>query len=241
MSKNYTNEISKLQWELNKIIGRDTLYHENRSKWYYDYILALHMETCELMDCINWKWWTTEGKNNQYQVIVDEKNAIIEAIDCLHFLVSLMQICGLLNKEDNQDIFKNGLESIKAADEETSEVKEDKKKLLSTFVANLMFASNNLMQRVNNAYVSHKDDKCISYFFSSKKFPIRYKLEEEDFKLITVLINSLISIFYILDLSIDKILNVYKKKHNKNVLRQENGYSVATKTEDDNNEIKDEL
>ena len=56
-----------------------------------------------------------------------------------------------------------------------------------------------------------------------------------------IMLNSLISIFYILDLSIEKILKIYKKKHNKNVLRQENGYSSLTKTEDDNNEIKSDL
>jgi len=86
-------EIWKLQGELNTIIGRDTINDLNKHEWIFDYAIALHDEATELFNCTNWKFWSSEGRDKQYLKIIDYKNAKIEAIDCLHFLVSLMQVC----------------------------------------------------------------------------------------------------------------------------------------------------
>lgn len=127
------NEIYKMQHDLNIMIGRDTINDPEKEKWLFDFTVALGDEIQELQNCTNWKWWAEEGREDQFNKIIDKANAKIEAIDALHFLMSIFQI---------------------------------------------------------------------------------------------------------LDITPDDVIKIYKKKHEKNVLRQKNGYSVLNKTEDDNDEIK---
>ena len=59
--------------------------------------------------------------------------------------------------------------------------------------------------------------------------------------LILNLWDHLIQAFVLMDMTLESIYDIYKMKHEKNILRQRNGYSVANKTEDDNNEIKSKI
>jgi len=91
--------IYQMQAELNVIFGRDTVNDPRRVEWLFDYTEALSSEVQELKDCINWKFWSEEGKEKQYKKLIDSKNAKIEAIDCLHFLITIFQILGMTPEE----------------------------------------------------------------------------------------------------------------------------------------------
>lgn len=129
-------KIYKMQHELNILVGRDTINDPEKQKWLFDYTFAASSECQELMDCCNWKFWSDEGHTDQYQKILNLKNSKIEAIDILHFLISIFQI---------------------------------------------------------------------------------------------------------LDMTPDDIFKIYKMKHEKNILRQKNGYSILNKTNGDNEEIEKSL
>lgn len=62
--------------------------------------------------------------------------------------------------------------------------------------------------------------------------------KKPDLHSIAVLFHAL---FHYFELTPEKILEVYKKKHAANVARQETGYSVDTKTEADNEQIEKEI
>ncbi len=83
-------EIFKEQYELNKRIGIDTanMTDEERVKWVLNYSRALQQECAELIDSVPWKWWA------KYQKF-DAQNAKVEAVDILHFLVSIAQVLGM--------------------------------------------------------------------------------------------------------------------------------------------------
>ena len=233
---NYTDTLSSMQLDLNKIIGRDTINDENKNKWLFDYILALHVEAVELLDCTSWKWWSKEGKENQYHKLVDEKNAKVEAIDCLHFLMSICHITNLIKEKDNEDIFYKSMMGATEASNDDSQ--EQKERLLSTFINYIIIGTGALLSRINLKYVSNGH---LSYVNDFNDNYIQYELNEQDYNAIISLINSLVSIFTILGMDIDDVYRVYKLKHEKNILRQENGYSTLTKTEEDNNQIKEQL
>jgi len=196
-------EIWVLQGELNKIIGRDTIDNPNTKWWFFDYAIALHDEATELFNCCNWKWWSAEGHDDQYQKIIDPKNAKIEVIDCLHFLISLMHITGfdiLKYKKEFEESWNNK----PALDEKSFAV-------VST---NLIYNSVDLMR--TGDYIDIE-------------------------KLLKITMINLIGIFIILGFEKSDILKIYKMKHEKNILRQKNGYSMKNKTEADNDEIKNNI
>jgi len=233
---NYTDTLSKMQLDLNVNINRDTINAEDKHKWLFDYLLALHVEAVELLDCINWKWWTKEGKENQYHKLVDEKNAKVEAIDCLHFLMSICHITNLIKEKDNDDIFYKSMIGIKEASNDDTE--EQKERLLSTFISYIIIGTGALLSKINVNYVANNKLSYVNDFVDNYQ---EYELTEQDYNAIISLINSLVSIFHILGMDIDDVYRIYKMKHEKNILRQENGYSSLTKTEDDNNEIKENI
>ncbi|MGI6086748.1 MAG: dUTPase [Kiritimatiellia bacterium] len=90
-------EIFRLQGELNRRIGVDTLNmpEEDRPEWTLNYCRALSQEIAELTDSVPWKWWA------KYQKF-DLQNARVEVADMFHFLVSLAQVLGM----SAQDIYK---------------------------------------------------------------------------------------------------------------------------------------
>jgi len=89
-------ELFKLQGELNKKIGVDTLAmpEEKQPEWILNYCRALSQEIAELTDSVPWKWWA------KYQTY-DRQNARVEVVDMFHFLISLAQVLGM----SAQDVF----------------------------------------------------------------------------------------------------------------------------------------
>ena len=80
-------ELFKLQGELNRKIGIDTLSVPEKKKpeWILNYCRALSQEIAELTDSVPWKWWA------KYQTF-DKQNARVEVADMFHFLISLAQV-----------------------------------------------------------------------------------------------------------------------------------------------------
>jgi len=83
-------EIFRLQGELNKRIGVDTVAmpEARQPEWVLNYCRALSQELAELTDSVPWKWWA------KYQTF-DKQNARVEVVDLFHFLVSLAQVLGM--------------------------------------------------------------------------------------------------------------------------------------------------
>lgn len=101
-------EIWKLQHELNCKIGLDTINDPEKKKWLFQITWALHDEVQELSNSCHWKWWSKEVKENpdlMFKGIRDEGNAKIEAIDILHFLISVFQVLDM-TPEDVFEIYK---------------------------------------------------------------------------------------------------------------------------------------
>lgn len=84
------DELFRLQAELNKKIGVDTLNmpEQKRPEWILNYCRALSQEIAELTDSVPWKWWA------KYQKF-DRQNAKVEVVDMFHFLISLAQVLGM--------------------------------------------------------------------------------------------------------------------------------------------------
>ena len=107
--KDMLTQIYSMQRDLNKFIGRDTIADIDKQKWLFDYTEALEAEARELKDCCLWKWWVKEYKDNpndQFNKIINFDNAKIEAIDILHFLMSIFQILDM-SPTDIFEIYKN--------------------------------------------------------------------------------------------------------------------------------------
>jgi len=106
--EDYLSEIYRLQHELNCKIGVDTINDEKKKEWLFQFSWALHDEVQELANSCHWKWWSKSVKENpelMFKGVKDEKNAKIEAIDCLHFLMSIFQILDM-TPEDIVNIYR---------------------------------------------------------------------------------------------------------------------------------------
>lgn len=239
----YFDEIYKLQHELNMIIGRDTVNDENKIKWSVDYNIALSSEAQELTDCINWKWWSVEGHNNQYKKIIDLENAKVEAIDCLHFLMSLIQIYDLpvdqfLDYTKNEDINNETLVFSLA-----TEIKIRCCKNLSLHNRRFDYTNTNIFN-IEKTISEIKYEKFCSNNDVMRKLDDKIYYENNKLKCwhnTIFMYWCLCKIFKLLKMSDEDILKIYQMKHKKNILRQKNKYSIVTKTEDDNNEIKEKI
>ncbi len=231
------NEIYKLQRELNIIIGRDTAGDKDKLKWSTDYHIALMQEAHELIDCLSWKWWSVEGKEDQYRRIINLKNAKIEAIDILHFLISLIQIHDveiyeyIIDPESKElvshcieliDLCVFGLKLNSEIDTETLVTEVDFEEIFETKT------------------IITTDIFNIDKSLENQKFTDQNKRDFHSWNIRNMLY-SLECIFKILEISDDEILNIYKLKHEKNIQRQRDNYSVLNKTEDDNKEIESKI
>lgn len=104
------DKIFQMQRDLNIKIGRDTVSAptEVKEKWLFGYAFAMNDEVQELLNCVDWKWWSKTVKadpSRQFNAILDKENAKIEAIDALHFLVSIFQILDM-TPEDVAEIYR---------------------------------------------------------------------------------------------------------------------------------------
>lgn len=224
------DKIYEMQRELNIIIGRDTVKDPEKLKWLFDYLLALQAEIFEMIDCLSWKWWSSEGKENQYNKIIDLKNAKIEAIDSLHFLMSIIHILDIKEPEINIVNYKYVI---------TNEKIELRGKDLLNLCLTILDNCNKITNQLNNKF---SDNININFIFE-KQFALNQFITIFNIvrRYIIYSFRSLCSIFEILEMSDDEIYEIYKMKHEKNILRQKNGYSVLNKTEADNNEIKEKI
>ena len=219
MSLEMFSKIYKLQHELNCLVGRDTVNDPLKREWLYDYCQAMEDEVVELKNCINWKWWTKESKEfGQYTKIIDPKNAKVEAIDILHFYISLLQI------SDIRDLDFNMFDDLTSTNPSV-EIFYNCEHLMGAIID----LKNSTKWFDGEDYISGRKELAEEIPF----IMIQTKLE--------VLWISILSIFKSLDMKLKDIVNIYEMKHEKNVLRQKNNYAVLTKTEDDNNEIKSRI
>ena len=102
--KDMLAEVFRMQNELNLRIGVDceNMTDEDRQKWVLNYCRAMSQELAELTDSVPWKWWA------KYQEF-DKQNARVEAVDLLHFLVSITQVLGM----SAEDVYTYYLEKNK--------------------------------------------------------------------------------------------------------------------------------
>lgn len=78
-------EILEIQNSLNKItIGENWVEDRFKNNTLIRFNLAYKMEIMELVDSLPWKWWT-KGE-------VDKDNLLVEAVDALHFMLSIIYI-----------------------------------------------------------------------------------------------------------------------------------------------------
>ena len=106
--KDMLTQIFQLQHELNCKIGLDTINSPHKQDWLFQLNWALHDECQELANSCHWKWWSKEVKENpelMFKGIRDLGNAKIEAIDILHFLISIFQVLDM-TPEDVLEIYK---------------------------------------------------------------------------------------------------------------------------------------
>jgi len=226
MSFELIKEIYNKQLDLNRIIGRDTLNDNNKLNWLFDYCFALDDEVQELKNCIDWKWWSKtvkEDPSRQYKVLLDRENAIIEVIDCIHFVISLCHITDI-TAEQLTDIYDRTLNTI-AEEDKCSKCKckcSSRFNSLFRCIINLKFTANDLLSLAY--YDIHiKDGDQIDFRITSKIEAIWSLLLE-------------IAVKH-LNINLEEITNVYRMKWKKNIERQNNDYDVRYKTEEDNQEI----
>lgn len=101
-------EIYQLQHELNLKVGVDSVNGFDKQKWLFPFTEALQAEAAELKDCCHWKWWSKDVKADpslMFTGIRDEGNAKIEAIDILHFLISIFQVLDM-TPEDILEVYR---------------------------------------------------------------------------------------------------------------------------------------
>lgn len=219
MTTEMFTKIYNMQHDLNCIVGRDTVNAPNKLEWLYDYCQALEDEVIELKNCVNWKWWSKESKEfGQYNKLIDPKNAKVEAIDILHFYISLLHIADI--KDLNFDHFDN-LES-------------------RTPSVEIFYNCEHLMASILEIKSSTKWFEGDDFLIARTELSDEVTLEDIQDLIIEMWIN-ILSIFKSLDMTLEDILNIYEMKHQKNVQRQKDNYAVLTKTEDDNNEIKSRI
>lgn len=81
---------------------RHEIYSEEKVvEWTLNWSRALQQELSELIDSCPWKWW----KDMEF----DKQNAKVEAVDMLHFLVSLFQTLGMSPQDVTQAYIKKNL------------------------------------------------------------------------------------------------------------------------------------
>jgi len=213
--------IFKLQAELNKFIGRDTLNcpEDKKLPWIWDYLWALHDEATELSNCFRWKFWDAKVKENENSrfELYDLKNAKIELIDIIHFFISLCHLT--IDSNDNEAIevlcdllFPDQLTNDES---KTSITNEMKFKTVKQLISVIMMILDSIEVQVKSV-----EDIIVPIF---------------------ILAGYIGTIIVILDMTPEEVLDVYKKKCLINFKRQKQQYRMDTKTEEDNIKLADSL
>ena len=212
--KEVFDQIYEMQARLNRYIGRDTLNcpPEYLKDWITDYLWALHDEATELSNCFRWKFWDAkvkEDENSRFE-LYDLKNAKIELIDIIHFFISLCHLT--IDSNDNQAIevlcdllFPDQLTNDES---KTSITNEMKFKTVKQLISVIMMILDSIEVQVKSV-----EDIIVPIF---------------------ILASHIGTIADILNMTPEEILDVYKKKCEINFKRQDQNYSMDTKTESDN-------
>jgi dimeric dUTPase (all-alpha-NTP-PPase superfamily) len=93
LPKEALTEMLRMQTQINSKYVKGDLNFSEREQWSKDLLLALMDEMSELLGQINWKWWS---KNRKEIDVIELK---FELIDMLHFILSLMLVWGMTDKE----------------------------------------------------------------------------------------------------------------------------------------------
>lgn len=223
-------DMKNLQYQLNLRIGQDLKDPKNHTTyWLFNFLQALSDEIVEAKDCINWKWWSKEGKEHgPYTTFLDIDNLKIEIIDALHFILCLE----LITDYKTKDRFENYI------------LMNDNDNVWHTFIylEGILTSIQNLKGYCGFESVFMKDlnNESLSSFKSGH--PINRELKGY----IHAFIDHTWNIFYsicasYLALSLEDIYKIYLLKNEANFKRQDNNYAVLTKTEEDNNLIKQKI
>lgn len=222
------SEVFKMQRQLNCRIGRDTVgaTQEERDAWLFGYAFACVDEFYELEDSLD-----------------DPDNAVIEAIDIMHFIVSIYHILniqpnGLIIDRSHLDNTENPYalwDAYGAYNKAYITELQYNSSAFIVFMRNEIRVSlkllNTIMRNIDWKWWSRsvKEDPSRQFKVIMNREPIITAAKE--------IFTHLVNIFGCLGQTPDDVLNVYKLKWEKNVARQENEYDVRTKTEEDNQEI----
>ena len=232
------NQIWNMQHELNKVIGKDTVFAENKLEWLFMYCEALNDEVIELMSCYELVFI----KHTEYCVNeLNYKNAKIESVDCLHFLMSIFQILNFksFNYFENEYIkFDNNTCDIIEkyyyfAKEHNSQ--ENNHLVIYRHIINLLNRTNNIKNRTNWKWWS-KSVKAIP----DSQFKLLINKDDIE-KETSMALLELMYIFYYLNMTPENILDIYEKKCKINHERQKNDYDIKTKNENDNLELEKQI
>ncbi|MBU4200450.1 MAG: dUTPase [Verrucomicrobia bacterium] len=119
-------DIFRLQGELNKRIGVDTLAmpESRQPEWVLNYCRAMSQEVAELTDSVPWKWW---AKYQQF----DKQNARVEVVDLFHFLVSLAQVLGMSAQDIHLAYIQKNKVNVKRQDSGYTTKNEDDSRHIS--------------------------------------------------------------------------------------------------------------
>jgi dUTPase len=220
--------IFKMQRDLNIVIGRDTVgaTQEERDAWLFGYAFACVDEFYELEDSLD-----------------DPDNAVIEAIDIMHFIVSIYHILNitpedLVTKPDALQDTENPYALWNMYGAYNKAFILDFKYNVDTFAvfvrSEIRFALrqlNTVMRNVDWKWWSKtvKEDPSRQFKVIMNREPIVDAAKS--------VFTHLVNIFGCLGQTPDDVLNVYKLKWQKNLDRQANDYDVRNKTEEDNQAI----
>ena len=94
--------VFEYQYKYNELATKNWINNRNLRDW----LLAIHTEFSEFIDCFDWKWW----KNNKIDsnikgedilnLVINKKNLLVELSDLLHFVVSfIIQAYYMKNKD----------------------------------------------------------------------------------------------------------------------------------------------
>lgn len=237
----YYDEMSEMQHKLNIKIGIDTknLNEYEKLIWFYNYLQALSDEIVEAKNCISWKWWSKESKENgQFSTILDFKNLKIELVDMLHFILSLDHVTNYKLNIENTIVLNsqppsgtNYWETFKLLDQflfKVQSIKNDKYYFeLYSFPA--LIAAND--KYINKDFFNLNGIK--DNYVIGRKLQYTVYMDE--------IWNQFVKCYLSLDITFDTLFNIYLLKNEVNFERQNNDYSVLTKTEEDNNKIKEQI
>lgn len=223
------SEIWKMQGDLNAMIGYDTINAKNKEEWLFMYCEALHDEIMELIECFE---IYPETPNRYFVSLENYKNAKIEAIDCLHFLMSVFHILELNDKNVFLDYIKTqNSKSIFPAYWEISEMQSNPNDLFK-YVLNMLTITNTLKNKTNWKWWSKSVRQ-------NKDRQFKEIISKDNINSITCeIFLNLMHIFYNLGFTLNTIHDIYLQKWKINIQRQHDGYDVKTKTEKDNQDLE---